>query len=143
MGRGLSKLQKTILSLAYRNRLDRLERAATADTAFERNIYERGGYSIDLYDSEVLREHFGWEPRSIWWRPALGEARPHYGQIFKMSEIGERRYRSTRSSLSRAVTRLEDRALVERRHLDLAGLDLTDRGIEEAEKLVNAPTLGE
>jgi len=39
------------------------------------------------------------------------------------------------SSLSRAVVRLEERGLVERLEHYLAALDLTERGLEEAEKL--------
>ena len=129
MGRGLSELQRAILALAYRNRLDRLEHAKTGD-----EVYTRGVYSIDLYYAEVLREHFGWEVRGYSWRPER-ESRPCWGQSFSMREIGERRYRSAQASLSRAVLRLEARGLVERRHHYLAGLDLTERGVDVARSL--------
>jgi len=136
MGRGLSELQKSILRLAYHNRLERLERIAkkTDPGSHEPLVLTRGVGPPDLYYAEVLREHFGWEVRSLWWRPERGQ-RPSRGQNFEMKEIGERRYHSVQSSLSRAVVRLEERGLVERLEHYLAALDLTQRGLEEAEKL--------
>jgi hypothetical protein len=134
MARGLSELQQSILRLAYRNRLERLDRIAESEPgSHEYRVYTQGVHSVDLYYAEVLREHFGWDVRG-WWDPER-EPRPKRGQNFSMREIGERRYRSAQTSLSRAVVRLETRGLVERRQHYLAGLDLTDQGVEEAKKL--------
>src|SRR5215212_5900217 len=134
MARGLSELQQSILRLAYRNRLERLDRIAESEPgSHEYRVYTQGVHSVDLYYAEVLREHFGWDVRG--WRWDLErEPRPKWGHNFSMREIGERRYYSAHSSLSRAVARLEARGLVERCHLYLAGLDLTDQGVKEAEK---------
>ena len=135
MGRGLSELQQSILRLAYRNRRERLAKIAESEAGgHEHAVLTRGVGSVDLYFPEVLREHFGWDVHSIWWSPERGE-RPRWGQSFSMRQIGERRYHSAHSSLSRAVVRLEARGLVERRYHCLTGLDLTDQGVEEAEKL--------
>jgi hypothetical protein len=134
MGRGLSELQVTILALAYRNYQARMERMATLEAgSIEYRVLTEGVPSVDLYHPEVLREHFGFEVQSDWWTPELGE-RPTGGQNFSMQRIGERRYRSAQSSLSRAVVRLEARGLVERRSGHPAGLNLTERGVEEAER---------
>src|SRR5215213_5712429 len=63
MGRGLSELQKSILRLAYHNRLERLDKIAkkTDPGSHEHLVLTRGVESPDLYYAEVLREHFGWE----------------------------------------------------------------------------------
>jgi len=124
MARGLSELQKAILRLAYRNRQVRDER------------------SVDLFYPEVLHEHFGWPiARTHSWRPEKGERPCGYDRYFSMREIGEAKYRKTQVSLSRAVSRLERRGLVEsgwgfgwtgRGH---AILDLTDEGVRVAERL--------
>lgn len=131
MGRGLSDLQRSILVLALRNRTERLERAPRDAN------YARGVWSIDLYDAEVLHHLYGWplSNRGLGWRPRKEEQRPTFGQSFSMAEVGERRYRSAMSSLSRAVKRLEARGLVERRCAYLTGLDLTETGVKETEKL--------
>jgi hypothetical protein len=134
MGRGLSELQGAILALAYGNRRARVERLATLEVgSFEHRVLNEGVPSVDLYYPEVLREHFGFEVRSHWWSPERGE-RPTSGQHFPMQRIGERRYRSARSSLSRAVVRLEARGLIERRRGYPAGLDLTERGVVDAKR---------
>jgi hypothetical protein len=129
MPRGLSELQKAILRLAYRNRQEREE------------------WSVDLFHAEVLHEHFGWPiARHRRWRPEVGERPLPMDRYFSMREIGEARYRKTQASLSRAVSRLERRGLVERFHAagwtgyGCAVLDLTDEGVRVAEHLlVNTP----
>jgi len=123
MARGLSELQKSILRLAYRNRQKR-----------EQNV--------DLYHAEVLHEHFGWpisnHPR---WQPEKGERPRGYWRHFSMREIGEARYRKTQASLSRAVSRLERRGLLERGRANgwsgdgYAFLNLTNEGLRVAEGL--------
>jgi hypothetical protein len=136
MARGLSQLQRQILALAYRNRCERLERAATLDPeSHQYRVLTRGVGSVDLYHAEALRDIFGWPVRSFSWRWDGG--RPTWGQNFSKRRIGERRYRSGQASLSRAVRRLEERGLVERHGVrgmmeNLSGLTLTQRGVEEA-----------
>lgn len=101
MARGLSTLQQTILRLAHLNGM----RGATG--------------SADVYQHQVLAEHFGWEPDR-----GIGSRR-----YFSPRRIGPAAYNAGRASLSRAITRLEQRQLVRRvRH----GIVLTDRGWEVA-----------
>lgn len=107
--------------------------AALEEGSFEYHVLTEGVGSVDLYYAEVLYEYFGFDVRNRYWSPERGE-RPTWGQNFSMQSIGERRYRSAQSSLSRAVVRLEDRGLVERRRVDLAGLNLTEQGVEDARR---------
>jgi hypothetical protein len=116
----------------------------STDLHEERISLTRGAGSIDVYIAEILHEHFGFplKDRSYGWRKERGE-RPGWGQIFSMTEIGEKRYRSAQVSTSRAVGRLQARGLVKRWYSDHAGLSLTDEGVKTAEELsVNTPTLG-
>jgi hypothetical protein len=128
MGRGLSKLQRFILHKASKIR--------------------RVHYPI------ILVEFFGWEPdpdrrnyrlvkegdlcanlaaRKL--EPAkpdeIGSLKNPRCHIFSRKMIGEKKYRSTMASLSRACLRLEDRGLVTclvgaRSHW--SGVELTDAG---------------
>jgi hypothetical protein len=107
--------------------------ATLEEGSYEYLVLIEGVPSVDLYYPEVLREHFGFEVRNRWWSPERGE-RPTGEQNFSMQRIGERHYRSAQSSLSRAVARLEARELVERCSGHPAGLNLTERGVEEAER---------
>lgn len=135
MARGLSDLQKAILVLAYHRHQERLEQIATAkEGSHEHLVLTRGVGSIDLFNAEVLHEHFGLPVCSHWWRPERGE-RPRWGNNFCMRVIGEKRYRCAQASTSRAVKRLQERGLVERVHGWCAGMRLTDDGVTTAEDL--------
>ncbi len=100
MGRGLSNLQVYIL------------RAAQAKNR--------------LYSVEILAGFFGWRTESPlrWYQPGdtcgglplaaeqVGNLRNPNSQYFTLKELGEKKYRLVRSSLSRSIARLEARGLV-------------------------------
>jgi hypothetical protein len=87
MASGLSELQKSILSIAFRNRMAGIKRHETADTV----------------NAEILHEHFRFPlTRSV----KLG------GQQFDINKIGESKFREARASVSQAIKRLEDSGLV-------------------------------
>ena len=82
----------------------------------------------DLLRREVLVAHWGW-------RPAKPEG--WMNQRFSKAQLGERHYNTVLSSLSRALARLERRGLVVMQSTTIygpVGIDLTDRGLEEALK---------
>jgi hypothetical protein len=148
MARGLSELQKAILRLAYRNRQEREQKMADLDPhSHEYKVLDHGVGSYDLYHAEVLHEQFGWPIRpTSSWHPEEGERPVGYWRDFSMREIGEASYRKTQASLSRAVSRLKRRGLVERGRASgwtgdgYAVLNLTDEGVRVAERLsVNTP----
>jgi len=97
MGRGLSDLQKFILSFA---------------------LESQGQGKNFLRSQEILREWWGWTP------PAGGSIR---------ATIGEDEYNSAHSSLSRALTRLWRRRLIDiwkNVAGSATGITLTDTGAE-------------
>jgi hypothetical protein len=128
MGRGLSKLQKKILLLAYENR----ERGqAEGKVANGERVS-----GADLYSPEILHEHWGWKPRiGACWRPGMRRPDP-WERPFSKAEVGERRYRSAVASWSRAAKRLERRGRAVRvRGFWPGALDLTERGAKIAESI--------
>jgi len=120
MGRGLSDLQQTILTLALDNR-----RTGKHAAVF---------VTDDLYACEILAAYFGWDPEPGWnGEPKpLGPFRPH----FSMDRIGERSYRAATAAVSRSLSRLKRRGLVRSR---LDGISLTDAGLQQAEALQHRP----
>jgi len=165
MGRGLSDIQSTILRLAYQKRVQRdrnreetrelriqlkkerglLERDmivyhSAANKARRKELIDRirhlGGQRIygtlktntDLSHHEVLVNHWGWRPAK----------EGTLNQRFSKAQLGEKHYNTALASLSRAVARLEKRGLVVRQRATIdcpPGIDLTDRGLEEAGRL--------
>ena len=98
MSRGLSGLQKSILSLA----------------AEYRAAGRTGRNGVDLYTHEILHDHFGWEYRAG--RGASLKSRISPGGVkFERAAIGTAAYNATRASLSRALRRLAGRGLIELR----------------------------
>ena len=82
MGRGLSDIQKAILSFAARNH-------------------------GQAYQGEILQELYGWDRDTS--RP---EARFLFkAHHFSRVEVGESEYNVARASVSRAIRRLEERGL--------------------------------
>ncbi len=82
----------------------------------------------DLSRWEVLFTHWGWKPAKVdeWMSHRFSKAR-----------FGERYYNTVLSSLSRALARLKGRGLVVMQSATIygpAGINLTDRGLEEALK---------
>jgi hypothetical protein len=112
MGRGLSDIQKTILSLAASNR-------------------GMAGRKVDLYQAEIFQELCGWNPIRV-----LSE-RHYTGQHFSKVEVGERQYNGARATVSRAIRRLEERGLVIRVSgacSKWSGINLTAEGVKIASR---------
>lgn len=118
MGRGLSKLQRFILSEA--------------------------GLRRRVYYADILMGFFGWKPR---WKPhRYGDERfpaetpeengllwaPN-SQRFRPREIGEKTYRKVRATLTRSCQRLADRGLIvcyQGAYAHWSGVEITDQGKE-------------
>ncbi len=101
MGRGLSEQQKTILKKAYENH-----------TTVVREKEKQGKRVADLHTWEMLLACFGFNDLLVDITHTVAEGeRIATGQKFRKS-IDPRRYDSAMASLSRAVTRLEQRGLV-------------------------------
>ncbi len=95
-----------------------------------RNLEKDGTtkWDTDLSRHEVLVAHWGWKPAKV------DERMSHR---FSKAQFGERYYNTVLSSLSRALARLKGRGLVIMHPTTIygpAGIDLTDRGLEEALK---------
>jgi len=112
MGRGMSKLQRFILTKAAQQ--------------------------PRVYHAEVLRTYFGWKQsaRKLWlnWkRDNQGNLKNPGVQRFSTAEIGIKRYRIVQATLSRACFRLEARGLVTRvsgARACWSGVEITDKGRE-------------
>ena len=87
MGRGLSELQRFILSKA----------------AHQKRVYY----------CEILADYFKWKPVRKFWRDKdTGELKDPVGQHFSRQAIGEREYTRVMVTLGRSCLRLEKRGLV-------------------------------
>src|SRR6516164_4813735 len=100
MGRGLSKLQRTILVRALDNRKQE-----------GRGPDKPGG--ADVYHAKVLADYFGWELPAWYYRRKKEEKwRSPASQKFSRADIGEKRYVAAQAAISRSLVRLQDRGLV-------------------------------
>ena len=116
MAKGLSKLQLSILRLAYAKR----------SLAFVGS--HRLGRGVDVYTDELLIGCFGFQPVY----PRYGEEGRFY---FSQAAIGRGRYNSARVSLSRALLRLTERGLGVQ-HWGIAkwsGFTLSEAGVQVVE----------
>jgi hypothetical protein len=121
MGRGLSPLQQQILLLAWER-----DQATPA--------HKRVGKFADtgcLYRQEILVRLWHWPITSG--HPLYGLYRSGHCRHFKPSVIGERAYQAAVVSLSRAVTRLCARGLLEKQGW---GLALTEQGRAHVQQLM-------
>ena len=109
MVKGLSKLQKEILKIAYRNR-DRMS--------------EYG----DVKNSEVLIEFYNFPAHPP--RPYHTSGQP---QIFSRVEIGIKKYKAASVSVVKSFYRLVERGLAQRKYSH--GIILTEEGMKIAKKL--------
>jgi len=111
--RGISVLQRAIIRIAYAHR----QRAESNQA--------------DLFFYQFAAKYF-------WKSTRLEEDKPDPDrQHFKRKKVGRRRYQLKMTSLSRAVSRLEERGLVRRvkvKGCQWAGLNLTSKGLERAEE---------
>ena len=93
-------------------------------------------WDTDLSRHEVLVAHWGWKPAKVdkWMI-----------HRFSKTQFGERYYNTVLSSPSRALARLKGRGLVVIQPTTIyapAGINLTDRGLEEALKTNGEPLRG-
>ena len=109
MVKGLSKLQKEILKIAYRN---------------QGRMSEYG----DVRNSEVLIEFYNFPAHPP--RPYHTGGQP---QIFSRVEIGINRYKAASVSVVKSFDRLVKRDLAQRKYSH--GIILTEEGIKIAKKL--------
>ena len=137
MGRGLSELQKTILSMAYEN-----HKKYTSEAWIKKEIEghnklrimlayegvslpkEYTPFHFDLYHYEILAHLIGLDPNK------MNEYRVKH---FKPESIGYKKYKSLNASISRAILRLWKRGLIEWypfNHHSGSGIKLTEKGIE-------------
>ena len=126
MGRGLSQVQRRILTTA----LELRERARPCD----------------VYYPELLSVLADWGPLPS--RPPELTDRHVYSRAnFSRAAIGAQTYNRIYASFSRALRRLEQRGLAERRTSGLigtwSGICLTERGAAEARRLFLKPKAGE
>ncbi len=119
MGRGLSELQKTMLTIAAEDKDDPKR------------------HNVALYN-EVLVRHYGWRPTH-----RRGDVGPQ-GWHFSKRDIGEKEYRKARAAVSRSASRLAERGLVDFMVFSLTeryvGVRLTDEGAEVAKRLEGGET---
>jgi len=137
MGRGLSELQKTILSMAYEN-----YKKYTSEAWIKKEIeeYKRlrimsayGGvllpkeytpFHFDLYHYEILAHLIGLDPNKMC---------EYDVKRFKPESIGYKKYKSLNASVYRAISRLWKRGLIvwyPFNHHSTSGIKLTEKGIE-------------
>ncbi len=125
MGRGLSDLQKKLLTMAYERR------------------HQSDKCDIDLFTHEALSELYDFEDwKAEWymqtWQHQEGRGLARGGHHFDVQSIGKNRYSAAHAAVSRAFKRLEQRGLVTRyygAYSQWTGIKLTDGGLHVAKLL--------
>jgi len=117
MGRGLSLLQKWILVHALENRQKELSRELSA--------------GVDLYYKEILAGFFKFPIKKKCGYGSTDPREPHANQLFSMHEIDKKKYRSAMATLSRSVSRLQEKGLIQLMQgtTRLSGVALTEKGM--------------
>jgi hypothetical protein len=113
VGRGLSELQKEILKIAYRNQVEKGEKASSG--------------LADVSNREVLVKVYGFVPEE---NKGLNKDKPF---IFNRRVIGAKRYQSASTAVAKAFKRLSNRGLAHRKYS--YGIILTETGNEVARAL--------
>jgi len=137
MSRGLSELQKTILSMACENHKKYTSEAWIKKEIEEHNklrimlAYEGVSlpkeyvpFHVDLYHYEILAHLIGLDPNKMY---------EYRVKRFKPESIGYKKYKSLNTSISRAISRLWKRGLIvwyPFNHHSGSGIKLTEKGIE-------------
>ncbi len=103
MTRGLSKLQRSILKLAYQNRP------------------QDPNQPCEVIRSDVLQSLYGWRPVRHRFRAST--------PIFDRQEVGMAKYRAAQVSVTKAINRLKHRGLVT---YSMRCLQLTPTGVDAA-----------
>lgn len=133
MGKGLSPLQRDILTIALKNR--------------DEQVANKWVRTTDAYYAEVLHLHFGWPFNKVHWLLAsksdaeilncVRNESPS-AQFFSKEQIGAAKYNADMAALSRSMVRLEKRGLVKcmtGANSRWSGAILTDAGVIAARKL--------
>lgn len=113
MGRGLSELQKYILTAA----------------ALQKDDESSGGCAGRLYNADILKEFYGWK----------GDNGLPGDHKFNPKEIGQKKYDSAHVAVRKACARLEKRGLVVcilGAHSHWSGVEITDKGREVAANIM-------
>ncbi len=153
MGRGLSDLQKRILTIVYERRQrrdfaeeERRQKEMISDPGYRQMLLALHGtdtiapYSISDYPdtdhAHVIAVLYDWPvymwQRGRWLRPSEGGEAVSGGHNFRRSKIGQAEHNRRTASYHRAVGRLVRRGFLEKhRH----GLSITDEGVHQAEGL--------
>jgi hypothetical protein len=145
MGRGLSDLQKRILSIVYERRqgrdFDQEERKWHELVASNRLLQGfPSRVSHDLRHPEIVAKLYDWPLWSYkegrYLRPSEGASVNDWRQNWNRDVIGRIEYNRKTAAYYRAVSRLKSRSLLAD---DGSGLWITDEGMRVAEALVRAP----
>ena len=123
MGRGLSDLQKSVMWIAYRNRMREWRQIVEHETKGGADWTKRD----EVFNQEVLVEHFGW-----WWPWKRSPRDSTHWHNFSKAEIGGKKYSSAHAALSRAIGRLLKRGLLA---WGRWGYNLTDRGVRRCAEM--------
>jgi hypothetical protein len=143
MGRGLSDLQKRILSIVYERRQGRKfdQEGREWHAIAESNRLLQGlPYRVhhDVRHPELIAKLYDWP---LWWlskeeryvRPSEGASVKDWGQNWNRHVIGLVEYNRKTAAYYRAVSRLKARRLLTSHR---SGLWITDEGIRVAEALL-------
>src|SRR5918993_800 len=145
MGRGLSDLQKRILSIVYERRQGRdfdQEERKWHELVASNRLLPRFPYRVhhDLRHPEIVAKLYNWPLWSYkegrYLRPSEGASVNDWGQNWNRDVIGGIEYNRKTAAYYRAVSRLKSRGLLAD---DRSGLWITDEGMRVAEALVRAP----
>jgi hypothetical protein len=146
MGRGLSNLQKLILTIVYERRRGRdfdPEEHEWHQVVASNRLLQGFASRVhhDMRHPEIIAKLYDWP---LWWsskegrylRPSEGAFVNDWGQNWNRDVIGRIEYNRKTAAYYRAVSRLKARALLAD---DGSGLWITDEGMRVAEVLVRAP----
>jgi hypothetical protein len=142
MGRGLSDLQKRIVSLVYERRQGRdfdQEEREWHELAASNGLHQAFPYRLhhDTRHPEIIAKLYDWplwsSKEGRYLRPSEGAAVNAWGQNWNRDVIGLAEYNRKTAAYYRAVFRLKGRGLLTDRG---SGLWITDEGMRVAEALV-------
>jgi hypothetical protein len=144
MGRGISDLQKRILSFVYKRRQGRdfvKEGREWHDIVASNRLLQgfpsRGHH--DIRHPEIITKLYDWPPsykKGQYVRPSEGASVKDWGQNWNRDVIGLAEYNRKTAAYYRAVSRLKARGLPTDHR---PGLWITDEGMRVAEALAGTP----
>jgi hypothetical protein len=150
VGRGLSQLQKDILSILYERRMGRdfgAERRkheeALARSSYRAVHHRNWHMAADATHAELIGALYDWPTWDAWSgrarrRPSEGASLSSTGHNFSPRAVGRKEYRRRTGSYHRAVRRLEERGLL-LRHSWAPQLWITEEGVKVVEGALAPP----